>query len=946
MAICYKKAKLDLNNILSKDLPEDFMRCFKLFYIFLILITDLNFAAIKIDANGGPDQSFAVPVGPSASFDSNSQRKYRLYVGATEEKEDNIFSVAYAQSDNKRFIPLFGEEVLFQNSKTLVLEGSVKNQKAVNNLEKIKNPLVGKAIAYLDLIGLDPAIVTLKNNIPENFMYLFLNDANSPKLKVSPILNDSNGQESSTIKQMLSLSGSIVAAVSPNGSFEYGQSGSGLALVKQMVETVERQLATCNNNKCKKSCDFCKKSCELKVFELFEASDANIDNKLEKNIKLNNLNKAAPLDISSTAVKINENLFSLTPVSTLFYDVLSTGYMGFNATSGSNSNDGLKSLVKIKLAKDDKLSILPIAPDAVFFDNLTCVGGSGANLNINVKFVNHFVTSTKLTYLVVLSVVNNQSFFYALPILAVGLEKGSLASLNALPVQSYKNDLFSGKVFAVPAKTAADFNLVDHPELVVGSLSPLPVSLQEVSSVLASGDAVLITVNTGENKGVFSTQALFDDNGLIAGWTAWARATGGDAGVDFIKIDEENGEVWSIEKNGLDVFRTTWGYGQEDNILGGTDKTNGFIQTTNNFFKESGVQGINEFIGGTISDMALTVTTGLNKIALAKTGTGSGTFLKPVLGDYLSWASFSEDGTWPSTATENSLFVGISGGKLNDLGPIVTSAIYTNLIESWLVVSGYNGLAIMANNNGHGWLKLESLVFDGEFKKIKSPEKIIKIMADQDWLYILTNKLFQRVKLDSDSILNQEFKELEVLADVKDFKDMTDFIVFNNKIYLGTTQGLFYYDSGWQKAVVPGVELPIVSLNVLFGSYIDQLYVLSGYQGYNESYLNRFFIKKEEIKPIALSDKFFKNSLAPFLNFGSFVDYFYTDGFRWLRMQAENERINAVLAQLKNKGSLFSGIKGLTLPFEPKSSLVVGATSLKSVGSLIINGSFGLWVNE
>ena len=946
MAICYKKAKLDLNNILSKDLPEDFMRCFKLFYIFLILITDLNFAAIKIDANGGPDQSFAVPVGPSASFDSNSQRKYRLYVGATEEKEDNIFSVAYAQSDNKKFIPLFGEEVLFQNSKTLVLEGSVKNQKAVNNLEKIKNPLVGKAIAYLDLIGLDPAIVTLKNNIPENFMYLFLNDANSPKLKVSPILNDSNGQESSTIKQMLSLSGSIVAAVSPNGSFEYGQSGSGLALVKQMVETVERQLATCNNNKCKKSCDFCKKSCELKVFELFEASDANIDNKLEKNIKLNNLNKAAPLDISSTAVKINENLFSLTPVSTLFYDVLSTGYMGFNATSGSNSNDGLKSLVKIKLAKDDKLSILPIAPDAVFFDNLTCVGGSGANLNINVKFVNHFVTSTKLTYLVVLSVVNNQSFFYALPILAVGLEKGSLASLNALPVQSYKNDLFSGKVFAVPAKTAADFNLVDHPELVVGSLSPLPVSLQEVSSVLASGDAVLITVNTGENKGVFSTQALFDDNGLIAGWTAWARATGGDAGVDFIKIDEENGEVWSIEKNGLDVFRTTWGYGQEDNILGGTDKTNGFIQTTNNFFKESGVQGINEFIGGTISDMALTVTTGLNKIALAKTGTGSGDFLKPVLGDYLSWASFSEDGAWPSTATENSLFVGISGGKLNDLGPIVTSAIYTNLIESWLVVSGYNGLAIMANNNGHGWLKLESLVFDGEFKKIKSPEKIIKIMADQDWLYILTNKLFQRVKLDSDSILNQEFKELEVLADVKDFKDMTDFIVFNNKIYLGTTQGLFYYDSGWQKAVVPGVELPIVSLNVLFGSYIDQLYVLSGYQGYNESYLNRFFIKKEEIKPIALSDKFFKNSLAPFLNFGSFVDYFYTDGFRWLRMQAENERINAVLAQLKNKGSLFSGIKGLTLPFEPKSSLVVGATSLKSVGSLIINGSFGLWVNE
>jgi hypothetical protein len=110
--------------------------------------------------------------------------------------------------------------------------------------------------------------------------------------------------------------------------------------------------------------------------------------------------------------------------------------------------------------------------------------------------------------------------------------------------------------------------------------------------------------------------------------------------------------------------------------------------------------------------------------------------------------------------------------------------------------------------------------------------------------------------------------------------------------------------------------------------------------------LNRFWLSKSSPIPLALPDKFYKNSAAPFLNFGAFGDYFFTDGFRWLKMSSQNGNAEAYLAQLKNKGKPLAGFKGKKLPFVSSSSLVTKGLLLRSVGSFLINGSFGLWAQE
>lgn len=914
------------------------MSCLNKFLALALAIT-FNFGAIKLSGNG-ESETFTVPVGPYTVFPGSSKINFKLYVGAAEEKEGNDYAVAYAQAGGRKFSPLFSEQVIVRQCRYLCSQGDGNKQTEVTEKkEKLDNPLVGKAIAYLGLVGSDPAIVTIKDGLAENFIYLFIDSASCPTLKTSSKLNDSNGLISKTIKNVLSFNSGIVAAVTPNDDPSYGAPGSGLSLVKNTVESVRKQNNRCSNKNCNQNCDFCKKNCEISNFDIFAATNADPNSK-EK------MNKAAPLDVTSSAVKIGSDLTSLTPTTSFLYDTLSLGYMGFAAQGGADATDGVRGLVRIK-SSNNKLYINPIAPTSVFATENGVVGGLGASLNLNIKFVGSLVTSTLLTYIVVLSEINGEYYFYALPVVGADKDKGALASLNALPKERFTDRDFNGRYFYKPATDPADFNIDEHPELIVGGASDLPTTLDNVSSVTVSGDAVLISVKDGDTTGVFSTQALFDENGVISGWTNWSRSTGGSNPVSSVIVDDYTSTVWTIQNNAYDVYRTAWGYGTGDGILGGTDDTNGYIQLNNDFLQKGGVQGINEFINGSLVDMSWTVTTGLDKVIVARTGTGSGDFPTPVVGNYKSCSVFSNNGSWPAAQVDTKL-VGISGGDLEKIGPVVTSSVYTNSDnESWLVVAGFGGLAVMAQDDGHGWVAIDSLVFSGSFKKINSQEQILKLFSDSGWLYILSTYRFERVKLTADSILNGVFSDQEVLATTDSLKALlTDFVLTGDKLYLGTSRYLMYYDGGWNKVVTPGVSLPIVSLNLLSGSDIDQLYVLSGYQGYNESYLNRFCIKKDDIVPLPLPDKFTKNSDAPFLNFGSFIDYFYTDGFRRLRMQALNGITEAILAQVKNNGKPFSGIRSVRLPFSPTANMVDRGVTLKSVGSFLINGSFGLWTEE
>jgi hypothetical protein len=893
----------------------------------LSLLIQIN-AKVKLSGNG-TDTTFKTKVGPTSIFQGNAMRNSRLYIGSAEELENNQYAVSFAQDNIPKFIPLFTQDVIFEPNKNLTsrtLEG--KSVQVKSDLTKTKNPLLSKAIANLGLLGFDVAIVAKTDGQSDNFIYLYSDDANNPKLRQTPILKDALGNDAGTIKKILSFDNGIVAAVTPNASYEFGPPGSGLALVRLLTESIEDKKTKITDN-----------------YALFTATDAEESHSLPANKKVNDLNKAAALDINSDQVKINQTLNKLTPTATDVFSELAVGYMSFDATSGNLATAGVKSLVKINVIKDDKLSITPIGPDDIFTGVNDVVGGRGSAVNCNIKFFKPLVTSTRLTYLIVYSEINNQPKFYALPIVGAQKDKGSLASLSALPKEMYNKNEFVGRVFDTPALTAQDFDLANHPELMIGGTADLP--WDKITAFNVGLDAVFIIIGSGPERGVYQTSAIFNENGVIAGWTPWCRYSA-QSEISDISLFEDECAVWTVENAGLDVFKTNWGYHGGDGILGGTSDDNGFIQFNNKYFNDSGVQGFAEFTSGGLNGIVLTVGTGLAKITIAKTGTGNAPYYVPEVGDYRSHAYISEDGSWPTCPADAKL-VAISGGDLDKLGPIVASTIYEEA-TNWLVVGGYNGLAVMADQNGAGWSNLSGLNFAGKFFKVGADEKILKLIFSNDWLYILNEQKLKRVKLTPSSVLNNSYAQEETLASQEDFGfTLTDFAMFNNYVYLASGSKLFVLiDGKWNEIEIPGTSFPISNIKIIpdYLKSVAQLYVLTSYAGYNTSYFNRYYLSQERPLPLPLPDKFFKDAPTSFLNFGAFVNYFYTDGYRWLKMSARNGLADAYLAQLKNKGRPLAGFKGKKLPFVDNSNLVVKGILLKSVGSFLINGNYGLWGQE
>lgn len=894
----------------------------------LILLLPIK-AKVRLLGNG-TNTTFKTKVGPTAIFQGNSVRNSRLYVGSAEELENNSYAVCFAQDNISKFIPLFNQDVVFEPNKNLTSKTLAgKTVPVKSDITKTKNPLLSKAIANLGVIGFDVAIVAKTSGIADNSIYLYSDDANNPKLRQTPILKDALGNDAGTIKTILPFDNGIVAAVTPNGSLEFGGPGSGLALVRLMVESVVDKKTKVTDN-----------------YALFTATDADETHSLPKNKKVNDLNLAAALDFTSAQVKINQDLSRLIPTSSNVFSELEVGYMSFDATAGNAATAGVKSLVKINVVKDDKLSITSIAPDDIFTGVNDVVGGRGSAVNCNIKFFKQLVTSTKLTYLVVYSVVNNQPKFYALPIVGAQSNKGSLASLNALPREIYNNNEFVGRVFDTPALLPQDFDLANHPELMIsGTFDNLPWN--KITALDVALDAVLITIGSGPERGVYQKSAIFNQYGVIAGWTPWRRYSA-QAEIVGLNLFEDECAVWTVENDGLDVFKTNWGYHPGDCILGGTNSNNGFIQFNNRYFQNGGVQSINEFTFGGLDGIVLTVSAGLETVTIAKTGTGNAPYYVPEIGDYQSYAYASNDGSWP-TCPADAKIVAISCGDLGKLGPIVTSTIYDS-VSNWLVVAGYDGLAVMADQNGAGWSSLSNLNFAGKFFKIGTDDKISKIDSSNGWLYILNAQKLKRVKLAPSSVLNNSYAQEETLASDKDFGfPLTDFEIFNDYVYLSSGSKLFVLiGSKWTEIGIPGNNLPVSKINIItdYLNGVSQLYVLTSYPGFNNSYLNRYFIKNSNPIPIPLSDRFFKDKLAPFLNFGASVNYFYIDGFRWLKISARNGLADAFLAQLKNKGRPLAGFKGRKLPFVDNSNLVVKGILLESVGSFLINGDFGIWVQE
>lgn len=881
-------------------------------------------------------------------MDKNNPQIFGFYFGSNQEKKGNEYSISAA----------------FRGVDTILSTAPSKIN--LNMKPDQDNPLNGAKISLLSLISKYP--VAVKSG-QDNIVYVY-NEGGG--LLSTPKLNDSNGQESSKIIQFATadngalLGSAIFAAVKNNKDQIFGTTGSGIAFIK-----VEDKIVETKKNE--------KESAKKDVIRELIVTNANSKDKVIKE------NIAASFTGSLKALKINNNAEIISDIIDMHWDeALSRLYIALQIKSNLKPNSGAKALVACRVISG-KIYFDSIVSDLALFGNDQIIGTTQSNNIVSILKVRTMHTSTLLDYLILVGGngtsenVGNQ--LYALPIVNKTKEKinlsidrthGTLAQFNQEPKEYFNSKFFVSRAFTKPATTNTDLLTLNDIAAKIGN-GPVPLERgKKITDMFVIGDSVYVTIADDSNEitqsGVFYSQPIFDNLGRIVAWTNWQRFAI-DKKVFAGAFDIWTGQFWYLTGSNLNnvnrLNRTEWQ----------SDDKNKLQNTINLAFKENGgIQRLFDFSKKTVgfNDLSILIATSFQKIALIETGKKQENIFKPVEVNDLN-ISYSDNGRFPSKKA-NLIF--IQGGILDDIKNIIACDIASDGINSnWLVVGGTNGIAVLANADGNGWdgniNSLSEVPAGLSFKKIGNYTFVKKIKFDGKFLYILTDKTFDRIELTSQSIKNNKLNVV-TLANFENeiFNSQVSFNDFDIKDklgLLGTSIGLFRIgnskdvatvknklDSNWTQVIVPGSIGPIlqVKLNSV-NNNIAQLYVLSGYIGFYQTKINRLFvnlnnhINNRTIIPV--NDKFIKNELASLYDFESFKNGVLPLGSTMLSFNSKDSDVELALKSTPFLHTASRAINTNSFKYNlgiNKFDEIYGILNDSTTGNMIVNGNFGFIINQ
>lgn len=301
-------------------------------------------------------------------------------------------------------------------------------------------------------------------------------------------------------------------------------------------------------------------------------------------------NQTAELRIGTTNPTITQNQVALH-----WNDRLQRLYIGLDLTSGTTMGDGVRAIIAARVV-DNVLMFDNIAPDSAFQAGINnIVGGinNGTALRVGIKHIRSMHTSTGPNYLIVNGGVGAPgNTIYALPLVNVNdpndPAQGTIAA---------KNTGFNPgtKQFTQPATMNNQMPFIDTMTpansdffAVVGR-GPLPIeSTQAISDIVVAGDTVYVSLNTqntpqdlDNDTGIWYSQALFDQSGIITDWTPWSKRafpyngfpaqSAFDRGrIALFDVDAVNGKLWAINggDDSADLTRTmlattSWDFGND-----------------------------------------------------------------------------------------------------------------------------------------------------------------------------------------------------------------------------------------------------------------------------------------------------------------------------------------------------------------------------------------------
>ncbi len=936
-----------------------------IFYVLLCMLPTVAHPAIVVTGNTDGPTSFTFSIGSHARGVNGGT----FYTGALKPGVAGEFALARTFDSLPCFEPFACEKA------------------TINCMTDLDNPLFNAAITQLALFPVPQNMgrmiffpIAVTQDRPADLFVI--NDKVGNRLCILALSNvkDADPLGGQTTREIIGvqpfvnangMTEAIFAAVKPNDSDDFGQPGSGVAVAQFVNVKVEEEQQT-----------------------VLMQINADPESALPITDAI-----ASPLDITSDSLKIDGDLVSIDNIIDMHYSTrLQRLYVALKVQGGPNATDGGRAVAVGRLV-DQKLTFAQIAPNNVFTNADKIVGGTGASTQVSIHNVRTMQTSTSLDYLIVVggngAPNNTQQMVFALPLVNTLLTtineetQGTLANVNIDPEDVFTNNsqdpceanpqIFRGRVFPEPATEPGQVYTSADVKAVVGG-GTLPFG--PITDINVSRDAVFVSVADAindEKPGLFYSQALFDDTGIIASWTPWQRVAGTTDKAFGLSYEQELGSFsWltgATNQAIKTVKRTQWGMGAEQGLANLATVISGLLPQ-----ECAGVQGFFNLPCNTLGlfDISAFIATGLQQVVLIESGQVNNGVLCPNGGDFQTDLQIFTDGQITQNFPVGTVrVVSISGGALADIGPIIAAAIGVNDItqQGYLFVGGACGLAVLAQENGDGWSTATGLGkhFDGlvdgmRFVALDEYCFVRKLIFDEGFLYVLTDTRLDRIDVAASDFSTGTLSVVTVatLADIlcETIGTLLDLIVSEKVALLAASTGLFRVGNDaniqtaansaevdWTQVEIPeGISVvqflqsiaSTVVPNGLAKNTIGNLYINDAYRGFNMAQVNRYRVESVVNMPVSdctikpLPDIHIKDILTAFRLFS---------GFRGMAIYDGTDLFSSRDRMQTNPPVVFN--RNTQLPLDIATALTVSSIVRSSAsGAWLISGDFGLRINE
>ncbi len=261
-------------------------------------------------------------------------------------------------------------------------------------------------------------------------------------------------------------------------------------------------------------------------------------------------------------------------------------YVGLDlTTSDSTAGHGVRAVTTARI-DDSTLTLIEIAPETAFQageDNIVgAVNNNAQTVRVGIKHLQIMHTSAGPQYLIVHGGVDAPgNRVFALPLVNRNnpddVDQGKIAKKDAFDTTL--------RQFTTPATVNADLPTISDIFAMVGR-GALPIeSSNTLSDMVVVGDTVYVSCDiapdSANETGIWYSQALFDQEGKIYGWTPWskrafpyqsfsAQDVSDQGRIAFFDIDAVTGKIWAVNGGTSSasltrtmVATTFWGFGSD-----------------------------------------------------------------------------------------------------------------------------------------------------------------------------------------------------------------------------------------------------------------------------------------------------------------------------------------------------------------------------------------------